>query len=243
VFRVFRGFPPSSFRLAPPWGLGNTAGVPKWAKFIIALLLLPACAGAGAALWQVLRASGAAQTVWVAALAGMACWLVINVLLPKPMLIYVFGHELTHALSTWLMGGKVKKFKASSKGGHVVVTKNNFLISLAPYFCPLYALMVVGLFVAGHVIWNWHPYVVWFHLALGAAYAFHLSLSWHILKNEQTDLADHGYFFSIVVIFLGNAVVLLVGIPLLTARLGVLTALSWWLKSTGEVLRRLEALL
>ena len=82
-------------------------------------------------------------------LSGAACWVVIYSLLPKPMWVYVFGHELTHALWTWLFGGKVKKFKASAKGGHVIVTKNNFLISLAPYFFPVYAALVVGCLLIG----------------------------------------------------------------------------------------------
>src|SRR5437868_7595755 len=129
--------------------------MPKWAKMILAILLLPVCAGAAWALWGVLRASGSADTTWVPALAGAACWCVIYLLLPKPMWIYVFGHELTHALWTWLMGGRVKKFKASSTGGHVIVTKNNFLIALAPYFFPLYAVLVVLVFLAGDWAWNW----------------------------------------------------------------------------------------
>lgn len=216
--------------------------MPKWTKLIAAILLLPVCAGALSALGKVLRASGDADTIWVAALAGVGCWLVIYLLLPKPMLLYVFGHELTHALSTWLMGGKVKKFKASSKGGHVVTTKNNFVVSLAPYFCPLYAILVVLAFVTGHLIWNWRPFVVWFHLLLGAAYAFHVTLTGHILRQRQSDLSEHGYLFSAAVIFLGNMVVLLVGVPLLTARVGVLTALGWWLGSSGEVLQRLAKL-
>jgi len=112
----------------------------------------------------------------------------------KPMWVYVFGHELTHALWTWLLGGRVKKFKASSQGGHVVVTKSNFLVALAPYFFPLYAMLVVLLFVSGHWLWNWRPYLVWFHLLLGAAYGFHVTLTWHILKSEQSDIADQGYF-------------------------------------------------
>lgn len=215
----------------------------KWLKLFIGLLLLPACAGATAAVWRVLRASGNADTIWVAFLAGAACWVVIYLLLPKPMSVYVFGHELTHALSTWLMGGKVKGFKASGKGGHVVVTKNNFAISLAPYFCPLYAILVVLVFVAGHLIWNWRPYAVWFHLLLGAAYSFHVTLTAHILKQGQSDLAQHGYLFSAVIIFLGNMAVLLAGVPVLTSRVGVLTALGWWFSSTQEVLRRLEGLL
>ena len=72
--------------------------MPKWIKFIIAILLLPFCAGAARALWLVLRASYGADTVWVQLLAGAVCWVVIYALLPKPMWINVFGHELTHAI-------------------------------------------------------------------------------------------------------------------------------------------------
>jgi len=186
-----------------------------------------------------LRASGSADTTWVPAIAGAGCWLAIYLLLPKPMWVYVFGHELTHALWTWLLGGQVKKFKASAAGGHVVVSKNNFLIALAPYFFPLYAILVVLVFAIGHWLWNWVHYLVWFHLLLGAAYGFHVTLTAHILKNNQTDITDQGYMFSAVVIFLGNVVFLLAGIPLLAAKVGVLTALGWWAECTGEVFHRL----
>jgi hypothetical protein len=211
--------------------------MPKWCKTVVGILLLPVCLGAGWALWRVLRASGNADTIWAAALSGAACWVVVYLLLPKPMWVYVFGHELTHALWTWLLGGQVKKFKASAKGGHVVVTKSNFAIALAPYFFPLYAILVVAVFAAGQWFWNWHRYVVWFHLLLGAAYAFHVTLTWHILKERQSDITDQGYLFSAVVIFLGNAGVLLVGIPLLAAKIDVGTALKWWVACTAEVVR------
>jgi len=69
-------------------------------------------------------------------------------------------------------------------------------------------------------------------LLLGAAYGFHVTHTWHILKNEQSDIADQGYLFSAVVIFLGNVAVLLVGIPLLTSKVDVPTALRWWMHST-----------
>ena len=210
----------------------------KWLKLIVAVLLLPVCAGAALALWRVVRASGNADTVWVATLAGAACWWVIYLLLPKPMWVYVFGHELTHVLWTWLLGGRVKKFRASSKGGHVIVTKNNFLIALAPYFFPLYALLVVVVFQAGQWLWDWRRYVVWFHLLLGASYGFHLTLTWHILKNSQSDITEQGYLFSAVVIFLGNVGLLLLAIPLLAGQVEVPTALRWWANCTGEVLGR-----
>ena len=214
------------------------AAVPKWCKTIIGFLLLPVCVGAVCALGMVLRQSGDADTIWVVFLSGAACWLVIYLLLPKPMWVYVLGHELTHALWTWLHGGKVKKFKASSKGGHVVVSKSNFAIALAPYFFPLYAILVVLVFVTGNWLWNWQHYFVWFHLLLGAAYAFHVTLTWHILKHDQTDISEQGYLFSAVIVFLGNVGVLLVGIPLLVSRVRVVTALGWWLECTGETLHR-----
>jgi hypothetical protein len=226
-----------------PVAVRNNSAVPKWFKTIVALLLLPVCAGAASALWMVVRANGAEDTTWVPALAGGACWLVIYLLLPKPMLIYVFGHELTHALWTWALGGRVKKFKASADGGHVVVTRNNFVIALAPYFFPLYAVLVVLAFLAGHWLWNWRHYMAWFHLLLGAAYAFHVTLTWHILKHHQTDISEQGYLFSAVIIFLGNVSVLLIGIPLLAARVDLLTALGWWLECTGEFLHRLGRVL
>ena len=214
--------------------------MPKWIKFIIAILLLPVCAGAALALWRVLHACGGADTTWIPILGGAACWLVIFWLLPKPMWIYVFGHELTHALWTWLFGGEVKKMKVTSKGGHVVISKTNFVIALAPYFFPLYVVLVVGLFALGNLIWNWQGYLVWFHLGVGAAYAFHLTLTFHILKTQQTDITSQGYLFSCVIIFLGNISVWLIGVPLLTREVSVLTSLGLWMRESGDFLLRLR---
>lgn len=214
--------------------------MPKWIKLIIAILLLPFCAGAISALLRVVRATGSADTFWVAFLGGAACWLVVFLLLPKPMLIYVFGHELTHALWTWIFGGRVKRFKASAKGGHVVISKSNFLIVLAPYFFPLYAAMVVAVFALGHLLFGWGRYLVWFHLFIGAAYCFHVTLTWHILQTQQSDITSQGYLFSGVIIFLGNISVFLIGLPLLTTSVTILTSMGWWLQETGGLLQRVS---
>jgi hypothetical protein len=215
--------------------------MPKWLKLLIGILLLPLCIGAAKALVRVVSATGSADTIWVALAGGAASWWAIYLMLPKPMRLYVFGHELTHALWTWLFGGSVRKFKVTSRGGHVVVTKSNFIIALAPYFFPLYAMAVVGVFCLGHWLWDWAAYFVWFHLLLGAAYAFHLTLTWHILQIEQTDITSQGYLFSAAVIFLGNIGFLLLGIPLLTERVTVLTSMSWWLHETRSLVQWLES--
>ncbi len=216
--------------------------MPKWIKFIIAVLLLPVCAGSARALWPVLLAGSGADTVWVPLLGGAACWIIIFILMPKPMWIYVFGHELTHALWTWLFGGEVKKMKVTSKGGHVIISKTNFLIALAPYFFPLYALLVIGVFALGNLIFGWRNYQVWFHLLLGAAYAFHVTLTFHVLQTRQTDITSQGYLFSGVVIFLGNVLTLLFGIPLLTRRPEFFKIFGLWCTETGKVFNWLHHL-
>ena len=205
---------------------------------IIAILLLPVCVGAGQTLWMVMSRCGGADTTFVPIGAGAGCWFVIYWLLPAPMWLYVFGHELTHAIWVWLFGGSVKKFKASSRGGHVIVNKTNFLIALAPYFFPFYAVLVVAGFVLGQWLWGGKNLLPWFHLLVGAAYAFHVTLTAQTLKTQQTDITSQGYLFSAVVIFLGNILVLLIGIPLLTAKVDVTTMLSWWFANTGEAVHR-----
>ena len=217
--------------------------MPKWVKLILAVLLLPVCLGAVNALVRVVRATSGADYFWVVFLGGATCWFVVFLLLPRPMLLYVFGHELTHVLWTWLFGGKVKKFKASASGGQVVVSRSNFLIVLAPYFFPLYAVLVVIAFVLAHLLFGGRGQSIWFHLMLGAAYSFHVTLTWHILQTRQSDITSQGWIFSAVVIFLGNIGVLLVALPLLTARVTVIDAMRWWLQDSAAVLYRLSRMI
>jgi hypothetical protein len=212
--------------------------MPKWAKLLVAILLLPACAGAAMALVKVVRASSGADTVWILLAAGACCWLSIYLLLPKPMLMYVYGHELTHVIWTWAAGGRVKRFKASSKGGHVIVTKSNFLTVLAPYFFPLYAVLLIFAHKIVSLFVDPGPWRIGYLLLLGAAYGFHLTLTWHALQTEQSDVSSQGYLFSAVVIFLGNIVLLLVAVPLLTSKVSILTAFHWWWQSIVELAQR-----
>lgn len=213
----------------------NLSSVLKWLKFVIAILLLPVCAGAAMALGAILRLSGGADATWIPFLAGVACWGVIFFLLPRPMWIYVFGHELTHALWAWLFGAKVKKMKVTPSGGHVVVTKTNFLITLAPYFFPLYAVILIAVFATGHWLWGWQKFLVYFDLLLGAAYAFHLTLTFHTLQTRQSDITSQGYLFSGVVIFLANVCILLFGIPLLAQKATLGDAFRFWLNNTVTI--------
>jgi len=205
-------------------------------KLMIGLLLLPLCVGTASAVWRILEAFGGQDTVWMPLAIGAASWAGIYMLFPRPMWLYVTGHELTHALWTWGFGGRVHKLKVTAQGGHAEVSKNNFLIALAPYFFPFYAVTVVLLFVAGRLVLPWDRLELWFLLLLGAAYAFHVTLTAHILKTRQSDITQHGYVFSTAVIFIGNALVLVLGIPLLSSNPKLSTAFLWCWQDTVHLI-------
>ncbi len=215
----------------------------RWVKLVVAAALLPLCIGAGEALVRLVHVLGGADTVWVPFVAGAACWLVVYYLLPRPMWLYVAGHELTHALWAWLFAGQVKRIRVGSRGGHVILSKSNFLITLAPYFFPFYAAIVIGVFALGHLLWGWNVHSPWFLLLLGMAYCFHVTLTAHVLQTRQSDITNQGYLFSAVIIWLGNIGLLLIGLPILTANVAILLVLGWTVEATGRVFARLAGLL
>ena len=79
-------------------------------------------------------------------------------------------------------------------------------------------------------------------ISCGAAYAFHITLTWQILKTRQTDITSQGCLFSAVVIFLGNALVLLLALPVLTGQ-DLLNALQSWFHCNHLLMHRLANML
>ena len=141
-------------------------------------------------------------------LLGTVLWLIAFFGLPRPLVIYVFGHELTHALWVWMMGGRVSDFRVSRNGGHIVSDKHNFLIALAPYFFPLYSIAVIAAYGAGSLFTNMEPYHRLLYALIGVTWAFHLSFTLWMIPKGQTDLTYYGTFFSPVIIYLMNLAVL-----------------------------------
>ncbi|MEY2546187.1 MAG: hypothetical protein QOG48_1304 [Verrucomicrobiota bacterium] len=197
----------------------------KLVKFIVAIFLLPTCiiltqtfftAFARAALTQRLWA---AQEFWFFSL-GAVLWLIAFFGLPRPIILYVFGHELTHALWVWLMGGRVSRIRVSREGGHIIASRTNFWIALAPYFFPLYSILALVAYGALSLFYNVQPYGRGLYAIIGVTWAFHFTFTLWMIPKKQTDLADHGTFFSLVVIYLMNvmllSVMLIVASPQIT---------------------------
>lgn len=181
----------------------------KLAKALIGLLLLPACVGATLNLGYLLgeltggTLQGLPLSLW-GLVAGFALWVLIYAALPRPVRTYVWAHELTHALWGWLMGARIRGFKVSRQGGHVRLTHTNFLITLAPYFFPLYTLLVILLHVALSLFYDMSLYApIWLGW-VGLTWGFHLTFTLSMLQLEQPDIQEHGRLFSYTVIYLFN---------------------------------------
>ncbi len=173
-------------------------------KILIGLVLVPFCIGftwqLGATVFSVAYRSGAPYIFT----GGAIAYLTLHLLFRKPIFPYVMGHELTHALFAVLSGGAVKSLQASERGGRVTVTKSNFLITLAPYFFPLYTVLALlgygsaraaeaGAAVTGAILF-----------LLGATFAFHLVLTFIFLRTDQSDISEQGALFSYPLIYLFN---------------------------------------
>lgn len=124
---------------------------------------------------------------------------------------YVLGHELTHALAAWALGGSVYGMKVGEEGGHVDLSHSNAFIALAPYCVPLYVCAVALAYRAALWLRPGFDGEALFLGLMGAALAFHLLLTWDALTQAvQPDLkAAGGALFSWAVIAAVNGVVVL----------------------------------
>src|SRR5216117_4321815 len=209
VVRSFARATPRSFIAA-----SEPLTVPtKWVKFIIAVFLLPICGVLTQTFFTVFARATVTQSVWAGEefwffSLGAVLWLIAFFGLPRPLVIYVFGHELTHALWVWLMGGRVSRFRVTREGGHVVTSKANFWIALAPYFFPIYSILAIGIYGVLSLFLNVQPYGRLLYAVICATWAFHFTFTCWMVPKNQTDLSDQGTFFSLVVIFLMNLLLL-----------------------------------
>src|SRR5437660_10625346 len=74
----------------------------RWVKFVVAIFLLPLCAILTQTFFTVFARATMTQRLWAAQefwffSLGALLWLIASIGLPRPILLYVFVHELTHA--------------------------------------------------------------------------------------------------------------------------------------------------
>jgi hypothetical protein len=173
-------------------------------KFIISILAVPFIISASYSLYhEIVKIYSVDSNQWYF-LLGIVVYLIIHTVLFKPNIVYIFGHELTHALAMFVSAGKVKSFKVSKKGGEVKGTKANLFISLAPYFFPTYTLIITLLWYIAKQFWDIRDFISVFLFAVGLTLTFHFVMTVEFLKTKQPDLVKSGYLFSITLIYLIN---------------------------------------
>ena len=176
----------------------------KFLKLLIGLFLLPLCWAASRAVFALLTSTTPNASAGWALPAGFLISVLGFFLLPQAFRTYVLGHELSHAIAGLLMGAKVGRMKVGREGGHVELSKSNFIIALAPYFFPFYTALAIALWVGLGFFWNVSAYEALWLALVGLTWGFHVTFTIYMLSQHQPDVQEHGRIFSYVVIYLAN---------------------------------------
>jgi len=188
--------------------------VPKrWVKLLVAVFLVPPAWVLTVTFFTAFARTTVHDRFWLTEefwffTLGVVLWLVAFVGLPRPLWLYVFGHELTHAVWVMLLGGRVHQFHVAPDGGHVLADRTNTLIALAPYFFPIYSVAVIAVYGVCGMFVDVTPYRALLFALIGITWAFHLSFTCWMIAKGQPDLEYGGTFFSLMVIFILNVLIL-----------------------------------
>jgi hypothetical protein len=154
------------------------------------------CAGSGGA------------TFWLGIGAGLVLWILVFVFLPAPVKSYVLAHELTHALWGHFFGATLLGMRVSKTGGNVKLSETNLFVALAPYFFPLYSVLVICLYSLLSIFYDLQKYHFLFLAAVGFTLGFHVFFTISVLATRQSDIEIYGRIFSYTLIYFMNALVI-----------------------------------
>jgi len=171
----------------------------KFFYILTAFLLLPGCFSLGKIFFLVLISS---DKMWICFSIGFVlavCFVYMKGYIGR---IYIFFHELNHAVWSSLAGIPVTDFSLNSKGGHVEVERLNLVATLGPYFfsIPFAGLIIIHCAIIFLITPN--PLVLYTeYTAAGFFLGWHVVTSFHVIRLGQTELKRQGLFFSICAIF------------------------------------------
>lgn len=192
--------------------------VPKtWVKFVVGVFFLPLIwvltKTFGEAFWTSLHEGLLASQGCLFFLGGILFWVLAFWLVPRSWLFlpYVYGHECTHAIWVKIFGGNVQeKFHVSMEGGHIIADRVNTWIALAPYFFPIYSALVLSIYGVAKLFTDVSSFHWILFLLLGFTWGFHLTFTCMLVTQGQPDLHYSGTFFSLIVIYAINLLIVTV---------------------------------
>ncbi len=178
----------------------------KILKLIVGILAIPVMFSVTQAFYATITQVSEFAGILKYFLWGMAGYVILHLVFYRPTYAYVLGHESVHAIFAWIMGGKIKSFKVSEEGGSVKTDKSNVVIELSPYFIPIYAIVIMAVYFVVASSYNVNGAV--FIFLIGFALAFHVIMTIEVMKIRQPDIVKSGYFFSIVLVYVFNVIVI-----------------------------------
>ncbi|MDD5645517.1 MAG: hypothetical protein PHO00_08760, partial [bacterium] len=179
----------------------------SFVKILIAVILTPLACGLSVALYKSVSTYFDFYCL-MPFIFGFFSYLLVYAIFQQPIRTYVFTHELVHVIWVFLFGGRVKGFKLHKNGGSVKVTKSNFIIELAPYFFPLYCVLVIFLYIFLDLFFEMKPYWKLMSFLVGFMWAFHFTITLYVLTKEQTDFQGPGVVLSLVIVYIFNVFIL-----------------------------------
>jgi hypothetical protein len=121
----------------------------------------------------------------------------------KPRFLSTLAHEITHVLWGTAFRARVKDLRVRRGSGFVNLSKSNFIIRLAPYFFPLFTILLL---LAAFFL---RPdYLIWVFFLVGFTLSFHIISTLESLSVWQPDILKTGILFSIPIITLSNLIVI-----------------------------------
>ncbi len=165
----------------------------------------------------------------------MVGWFATGLLWNAFLYIYVLGHELTHIIFIRMCRGTVSDWGVSTEGGYVTTDKSNILIALAPYFVPLWAALIVGIYAIVGIFVDLSPAAMKsLYGLLGFFWAFHLLWTLWMIPRDQPDLRDNGTFLSLMIIYLANLLLLVALVCLASPSMGFKSYAVEWFHNARE---------
>ncbi len=192
--------------------------LPWWQRlmrWMLAIALLPLCVASTYTFIQPFAQLRLSNTFtsehfyfFIIGVLLMIGWHFSGVCRKKFLYLYVMGHELTHMLFIIIHRGKIMDHHISYEGGYVTTDKANTLIALSPYMLPFWTLCLLPLYFL-HLLLplpqEWH--FLLFTLT-GFTWTFHFLWTTWMIPADQPDLRENDTFFSIIIIYLTNILLL-----------------------------------
>ena len=201
--------------------------VPKrWVKFVVGIFLIPPALVLTQTFFTAFARTTVRDRFWITEefwffSLGVLLWMVAFFGLPRPQWLYVFGHELTHAI--WVTASRRPGASLPASAARVAMC---FRIERIPgsrwhlFFFRSTALLAISIFGFCGLFLDMTPYRCLLYAVIGATWAMHLSFTCWMIPKGQPDFHYGGTFFSVMVIYVMNlallAALLIIASPQLT---------------------------